>query len=133
VRAFDRVCGVTEDARDAAQVLRELREVRAVLRLAGPERDGRVAADAEVLVRSVRLADHPLVHREEHGIIGGVGVHAAGPFVDVRAVTRPAALGIEERLAGKRRLGLGRRLRLGAARCPERAGGEHRRKGDMEA
>ena len=49
-------------------------------------RHRRVALDAEVAELAVGLALTALVHRDEHRVLRGVGVHAAGPLAVVNRV-----------------------------------------------
>jgi hypothetical protein len=116
VRALDGVDRVAEVAGHAAVLGVELGQVQAVLREPLGEGDRRVAAHAEVADRAVRFALRPRVHRDEDGVLGGVGVHRARPLAVAAGVTPGAALRVHELLARKRRLGLGRRGRgLGGA------------------
>src|SRR4030095_2645562 len=74
-----------------------------------------MALDAEAPQSSVRLALPPGVHRPEDRVLGGVGVHAAGPLGVLVRVAALTDRRIEQLRPGEHRRPLGRR----AARAPD--------------
>ena len=109
---------MTEETRDAVKLRVDGRHVRSVSSLhSSSERDGRVAPNAKRRRRGIRVAEKTRVHRDEHGIVRRVRMHASPPGTgsrcNVRRVTRRARLRIHKLLRRERR-------RRGRA-CPKKA------------
>ena len=123
---------VAEEARDAAQLRRELRRIDGALTAALGHGHRRVALEAKRAECTLRFPLPAAVHRDEHGVVGGIGVHAPGPLVVVCRVAALARPRIHERLARR----LGQRLRRGgramAARRERRERRERRQRRENE-
>jgi hypothetical protein len=122
VRAGHRLDRMAEVAGHPFVRVGEGGEVRSV-GLPFADRDRRVAVRAERAEGVVRLALGPPVHRLEHRIVGGVGVHAPRPLLELRRMAG---------LAGQRVHQVGLRQRGRRPRPAPRQGAE-RDEGNSQA
>ena len=126
VCAIDGGHGVAKVAGDTLRIGWDFVQVEAVRREPQTVCHRGMALDAEVTKFASCLTLASGVHREEDRIEGGVGVHAAGPFVVVRGVAPAAGLGIHELLLAEARRDLSDQFFIACSSRDETPGEDQR-------